>query len=149
MNLEYFGIINPKAVYRNLTVPELYEHALERGEGVIMDNGALLVKTGKYTGRSAQDKFIVDSEGVHDLIAWGKVNVPVKREKFDAIKSKMVAYLQGREVFVFDGFAGADKKYAKKFRVICGFRILYGFRRRPYNMGKQETQGAGAQRRTA
>ena len=119
MNLETLGIINPKAVYRNLTVPELYEHALERKEGVIMDNGALLVKTGKYTGRSAQDKFIVDSEGVHDLIAWGKVNVPVKREKFDAIKSKMVAYLQGRDVFVFDGFAGADKKYAKKFRVIC------------------------------
>ena len=119
MNLEYLGILNPKAVYRNLTVPELYEHALARKEGVIMDNGALLVKTGKYTGRSAQDKFIVDSEGVHDLIAWGKVNVPVKREKFDAIKSKMVAYLQGRDVFVFDGFAGADKKYAKKFRVIC------------------------------
>ncbi|MBQ4423060.1 MAG: phosphoenolpyruvate carboxykinase (ATP) [Clostridia bacterium] len=119
MDLEYLGIINPKAVYRNLTVPELYEHALERKEGVVMDNGALLVKTGKYTGRSAQDKFIVDSEGVHDLIAWGKVNVPVKREKFDAIKAKMVAYLQGRDVFVFDGFAGADKKYAKKFRVIC------------------------------
>ena len=119
MDLEYLGIINPKAVYRNLTVPELYEHALERKEGVIMDNGALLVKTGKYTGRSAQDKFIVDSEGVHDLIAWGKVNVPVKREKFDAIKAKMLAYLQGRDVFVFDGFAGADKKYAKKFRVIC------------------------------
>ncbi|MBR3038064.1 MAG: phosphoenolpyruvate carboxykinase (ATP) [Clostridia bacterium] len=121
MNLEHLGIIHPKAVYRNLTVPELYEHALERKEGVIMDNGALLVKTGKYTGRSAQDKFIVDSEGVHDLIAWGKVNVPVKREKFDAIKSKMVAYLQGRDVFVFDGFAGADKKYAKKFRVICEY----------------------------
>ncbi|MBQ2201957.1 MAG: phosphoenolpyruvate carboxykinase (ATP), partial [Clostridia bacterium] len=121
MNLEHLGIIRPKAVYRNLTVPELYEHALERKEGVIMDNGALLVKTGKYTGRSAQDKFIVDSEGVHDLIAWGKVNVPVKREKFNAIKSKMVAYLQGREVFVFDGFAGADKKYAKKFRVICEY----------------------------
>ena len=115
MNLETLGIIHPKAVYRNLTIPELVEHALERKEGVLMDNGALLVKTGKYTGRSAQDKFIVDSEGVHDLIAWGKVNVPVTREKFNAIRSKMVAYLQGRDVFVFDGFAGADKKYAKKF----------------------------------
>ena len=86
----------------------LVEKALERGEGKLMDNGALLVNTGKYTGRSPDDKFIVDSEGVHDEIAWGKVNRPISQEKFDAIYEKMVAYLQGREIFIFDGFAGAD-----------------------------------------
>ncbi|MBO4412248.1 MAG: phosphoenolpyruvate carboxykinase (ATP), partial [Lachnospiraceae bacterium] len=121
--MELYGLdqlgIAPKNVYRNLEPAVLTEFALKRGEGSLSDTGALVVTTGKYTGRSPKDKFIVDSEGVHDLIAWGKVNVPVKREKFDAIKSKMVAYLQGRDVFVFDGFAGADKKYAKKFRVIC------------------------------
>ena len=61
--LENLGIINPSAVYRNLTPAVLVEKALQRGEGKLMDNGALLVNTGKYTGRSPDDKFIVDSDG--------------------------------------------------------------------------------------
>ena len=116
--LEKLGIINPSAVYRNLTPAVLVEKALQRGEGKLMDNGALLVNTGKYTGRSPDDKFIVDSEGVHDEIAWGKVNRPISQEKFDAIYEKMVAYLQNREIFIFDGFAGADPAYTKGFRIV-------------------------------
>jgi len=76
------------------------------------------VKTGKYTGRSANDKFIVDTPAVHDEIAWGKVNRPIDKATYDAIYSKVVAYLQNREIFVFDGFAGADKKYMQRFRII-------------------------------
>ena len=116
--IEKYGIIGPKAVYRNLTPAQLTEAALRRGEGALSKTGALVVTTGKYTGRSPNDKFIVDTEGVHDDIAWGKVNRPISREKFDAIKGKVAAYLQGREVFIFDGYAGADPKYTKKFRVI-------------------------------
>ena len=81
--LEKLGIVNPKAVYRNFSPAVLTEMALARGDGELMDNGALLVKTGKYTGRSAKDKFIVDTLAVHGKIAWGKVNVPVSKEKFD------------------------------------------------------------------
>lgn len=110
--------MNAKAVYRNLSPAVLTEKALQRGEGVLSDTGALVVKTGKYTGRSAQDKFIVDTPDVHDQIAWGKVNVPISREKFNAIKAKVIAYLQNREIFVFDGMAGADKAYTKKFRIV-------------------------------
>ena len=116
--IEKFGILAPKAVYRNLTPAQLTEAALRRGEGSLSNTGALVVTTGKYTGRSPNDKFIVDSEGVHNDIAWGKVNRPISREKFDAIKGKVAAYLQGREIFIFDGFAGADPKYTKKFRII-------------------------------
>ena len=116
--IEKLGIIGPKAVYRNLTPAQLTEAALRRGEGTLSNTGALVVTTGKYTGRSPNDKFIVDTEGVHNEIAWGKVNRPISREKFDAIKGKVAAYLQGREVFIFDGFAGADKKYTQKFRVV-------------------------------
>lgn len=116
--LEKIGLIKPKAVYRNLTLAQLTEAALRRGEGTLSQTGALVVTTGKYTGRSPQDKFIVDSEGVHNEIAWGKVNRPISREKFDSIKGKMLAYMQNREVFIFDGYAGADKKYTKKFRIV-------------------------------
>ncbi len=122
MNIEAaladLGIINAKAVYRNLTPAELTEHALRRGEGTLSTTGALVVKTGKYTGRSANDKFIVDSEGVHDEIAWGSVNKPISQEKADAVYSKVIAYLQNKDVFVFDGFAGADPKHQKAFRVV-------------------------------
>ena len=116
--IEKMGILNPVAVYHNLGAAQLVEHALRRGEGKLNDTGALCVTTGKYTGRSPDDKFIVDVPSVHDDIAWGKVNRPISREKFLAIKAKAAAYLQNREVFVFDGYAGADKKYTQKFRII-------------------------------
>ncbi|MBQ7642448.1 MAG: phosphoenolpyruvate carboxykinase (ATP) [Clostridia bacterium] len=116
--LEKLGIINPLNVYRNLTPAELTERALARGEGKLSNTGALVVYTGKYTGRSPNDKFIVDSKGVHDEIAWGKVNVPIEQAKFDALYEKVVAYLQNREIFIFDGFAGADAKYRKSFRIV-------------------------------
>ena len=112
------GIAGDGVVYRNLPVPELVMMALERGEGVLSDTGALSVETGKYTGRSPKDKFIVDTPAVHDEIAWGKVNVPISREKFELIKGKMLAYLQNLELFVFDGFAGADPKYTRSFRIV-------------------------------
>jgi len=116
--LEKLGIIHPKAVYRNLSPAELTQIALRRGEGILSDTGALVVQTGKYTGRSPKDKFIVDTKGVHDQINWGKVNVPISREAFNQIKGKMAAYLQDREIFIFDGMAGADPHCTKKFRII-------------------------------
>ncbi len=116
--LEKLGILNPTAVWRNLSPAALVEAALRRGEGQLSDKGALVVTTGKYTGRSPEDKFVVDTPGIHDDINWGKINVPIERAKFDAIKEKLCAYLQNREVFIFDGFAGADPAYTKKFRII-------------------------------
>jgi phosphoenolpyruvate carboxykinase (ATP) len=116
--VEKLGIIGAKAVYRNLPVSQLTEAALRRGEGTLSNTGALVVTTGKYTGRSPDDKFIVDTPAIHDRIAWGKANKPISREKFDAIRGKAAAYLQNREVFIFDGMAGADPKYTQKFRVI-------------------------------
>ncbi|MCR5481271.1 MAG: phosphoenolpyruvate carboxykinase (ATP) [Clostridia bacterium] len=116
--IEKYGIFAPKEVHHNLTPAQLTEAALRRGEGSLCSNGALVVTTGKYTGRSPDDKFIVDTPTIHDEIAWGKVNRPISREKFNAIKGKLAAYLQGREVFIFDGYAGADKTYTQKFRII-------------------------------
>ncbi len=116
--LEKLGIINPKAVYCNLSPALLVEKALSRGEGRLSATGALVVTTGKYTGRSPNDKFTVDTPDIHGEIDWGKVNVALSDEKFQAIKNRVFAYLQGREIFVFDGFAGAEPKSSKRFRVI-------------------------------
>ena len=112
------GIAGSGVAYRNLAPAQLVEAALRRGEGTLSDTGALVVKTGKYTGRSPNDKFIVDTPAVHDEIAWGKINVPIEKARFDAIKAKILAYLQNKELFVFDGFAGADPKYTKRFRIV-------------------------------
>ena len=116
--VESLGIIAPKAVYRNLTPAQLTEHAVARGEGTLSNTGALVVTTGAYTGRSPNDRFVVDTPSIHDEIDWGNVNVPISPEKFDAIYGKMMAYLQGREIFIFDGFAGADPKYNLSIRVV-------------------------------
>lgn len=116
--IESLGIIAPKAVYRNLTPAQLVEYALARGEGKLANTGALVVTTGKYTGRSPNDRFVVDTPAIHDDIDWGKVNVPISPEKFEGIYNRMMAYLQGRDIFVFDGFAGADEKYHLPVRVI-------------------------------
>ena len=120
--METYGLdklgIAASEVYRNLCPAVLVEKALERKEGTLMSTGALLVNTGKYTGRSPKDKFIVDTPAVHDNIAWGSVNVPIGKEAFELLKKDMIDYLAGKEVYIFDGFAGADEQYRRKFRVI-------------------------------
>ena len=116
--IEKWGITSPSAVHRNWTPAQLTEAALRRGEGSLSNTGALVVTTGKYTGRSPKDKFIVDTPSIHNDIAWGKVNRPISREAFNSIRDKIANYLNGKEVFIFDGFAGADKTYTQKFRVI-------------------------------
>lgn len=117
--LEAMGILEPSAIFRNLSAAELTEWALDRGEGILSETGALVIQTGKYTGRSPDDRFVVDFPAVHDMIDWGKINVPISREKADAIYGKMCAYMQGREVFIVDGFVGADPEYALPIRVVC------------------------------
>ncbi len=104
--------------HRNLTPSQLVEAALRRNEGELSENGALVVKTGKYTGRAANDKFIVDVPSVHDDINWGSVNRPISQETFDMLFERGLEYLRDKEVFVFDGFAGADTDYSLNFRVI-------------------------------
>ncbi len=110
--------IKASSVRRNLSPTVLIEKAIRNGEGILTDTGALAVTTGKFTGRSPHDKYIVDTDGVHDKINWGDVNHPIGRDVFNAIKNEMAAFLGGHEVYVFDGFAGADPKYRRKFRVI-------------------------------
>ena len=81
--LEILGLRNPENVYRNLSIAQLVEHSLARGEGTLSESGALVVNTGKYTGRSPEDKFIVKDEVTEGCIDWGKVNVAISRDNYD------------------------------------------------------------------
>ncbi len=116
--LEQQGLANLQAAHWNLSEAELYEQALVRGEGVVAEGGPLVVRTGHHTGRSANDKFTVQEASSQDNIWWGAVNKPFAPENFDSLHQRMLAYLQGREVFVQDCWAGADGGYRLPVRVI-------------------------------
>jgi phosphoenolpyruvate carboxykinase (ATP) len=102
------GIRVASALHANLTAPTLITHALRKGEGRLSAEGAMIVRTGVHTGRSAGDKFVVDEPGTSGDVWWGKVNQKLPMEKFAALKGRVQAYLQGRELFTQDLYAGAD-----------------------------------------
>jgi phosphoenolpyruvate carboxykinase (ATP) len=105
-------------LYRNLSVPLLIEIALYRREGNLSSTGAFSVKTGKFTGRSPDDRYIVDDEYTHNSVHWGKVNHSISEENFEKIFTRMKKYVEGKEFFIFDGFVGADNKTRLPIRVI-------------------------------
>ncbi len=102
--------------HANLPPAALYEHAIRRGEGIIVDGGPLVVRTGKHTGRSPQDKYIVDEPAIHDQVWWGGFNRPISEERYDAIRARMIAHLAEKELFVQEGFVGADPAYRRSLR---------------------------------
>ncbi len=97
----------------------LVEHAVTRGEGRLTRRGALVFQTGKYTGRSPKDKFIVREPSCEAHVDWGAVNQPFEPAKFDALEARVRAYLQGREVWVQDAFGGTDPTHQLPIRVVC------------------------------
>lgn len=118
---KYLSMVDgASCVHANLTAPELVEKAVLRGEGTLTSSGALRVATGKYTGRSPDDKFIVETPAVYSDIAWGS-NKAFSGEQFIQLHNRMKAYMQNREMFVFDGFAGADEKNCVKVRFVNEF----------------------------
>lgn len=116
--LENYGIANAGTVYWNQATPILYEQSIRRGEAVMTHLGPLLIRTGLHTGRSPNDRFIVREPGTEDDIWWGKVNRPFAPEKFDTLLGHVRSYMQNQDLFVFDGYVGADPIYRRKVRVI-------------------------------
>ena len=107
------------SVHVDMVPAELVEQALSRKEGKLASNGSLVVETGKYTGRSPKDRFVVDTPEIHDTIAWGNVNVPISQESYEKVRDGVAAYLGERDLFVVRGLAGADRAHARKFMVAC------------------------------
>ncbi|MGH6946207.1 MAG: phosphoenolpyruvate carboxykinase (ATP) [Kiloniellales bacterium] len=116
--LERHGIKNSGIVHWNLSAPALYDHTLKRGEGVLADGGALVVRTGLHTGRSPKDRFIVEEPGSRDEVDWGEVNRAIPPEGYARLRAKAIGYLQRRDLFVQDLEAGADPDYRLRLRVV-------------------------------
>ncbi|HYK72750.1 MAG TPA: phosphoenolpyruvate carboxykinase (ATP) [Pseudoneobacillus sp.] len=116
---ELNGLLQSQNIHLQLSVPQLVEKVLKRNEGILTSTGAIRATTGKYTGRSPKDKYIVDEASVSKKISWGSVNQPISEDAFSKLYTKVINYLQEKdEVFVFKGFAGADKKYRLSIQVI-------------------------------
>ncbi len=105
--------------HRNLPTAVLVEQAVARGEGTFADSGALVFLTGKYTGRSPKDKFLVREASVEAEVDWGETNQPFEPARFDALLGRVRDHLKEREVWVQDAFGGADPTHRLPIRVVC------------------------------
>lgn len=110
--------LRPLRVHRNLDPAEITSIAVNAGEGIVSSTGALAVRTGRYTGRSPNDRFIIDDKTTHDSVDWGSINHAFDAAKFDALAERMKRSIDGKEIYVFDGFVGADPSTQMRIRVV-------------------------------
>ena len=129
-DLSIYGIKNVTANW-NLSPEELQKITVEKGMGRETKNGTLAINTGKFTGRSPQDRFIVKDEYTADKVWWGKTNKPVSTENFEKLKKNVVAYLSNKELYVRDGSVCADPTYKTDIRTITEYPWSSSF---VYNM---------------
>jgi phosphoenolpyruvate carboxykinase (ATP) len=118
--LEAHGISPHGEVFWNPTVSMCVMHALARENGRLAEGGSLVVETGRHTGRSPKDRFVVREPGSEDRIAWGAINQPIAEESFDSLRERIVAHLEEGDVYVVDAFAGADPAHRLAVRVVTG-----------------------------
>src|SRR5688572_6907297 len=118
IDLSEHGIDTHGEVRRNPTTSVLYTDALERHEGRLAEGGPLAVDTGRHTGRSPKDKFVVREPGSEGRIWWGDVNAELAEDRFESLREKVVAHLGERDLYVVDAFAGADPKHRIALRVL-------------------------------
>jgi len=117
--LENHGLANLRMAYWNLPTEALYEEIAFRKEARISHMGAIVANTGKHTARSANDKFIVKEPMTEEKIWWGQYNRPFSPDKFHDLYNRLQGFLQGRDLFVQDCYAGADPNYRMPIRIIC------------------------------
>lgn len=110
--------LSAKTVKYQLSVAELVEEALKNGEGTLAASGALAVDTGKFTGRSPKDRFIVCDEVTENTVWWGDINIKISPSNFNSLFDKITAYLSSKQIYVRDAYACARESYKTTIRVI-------------------------------
>jgi phosphoenolpyruvate carboxykinase (ATP) len=116
--LEAHGLDPRGRIFWQPSTALLYTHAIERGDARLAEGGALVVDTGRHTGRSPKDRFVVREPESEDRIGWSDINRPIEEESFEGLREKLVAHLEERDVYVVDAFAGADPAHRLGLRVI-------------------------------
>lgn len=116
--LDMHGLEPREAVNWNLSPVQLYERALERGEGRLAHMGAFIAVTTPHTGRSPGDRFIVRESLTGDTVDWDSVGAPLSEEHFSALREEVIAFLNGQELFVRDARVGADPNHSLNVRVV-------------------------------
>ncbi len=119
--LRALGINNPSSVFYNLTPSELVQRSLDENMGVITDEGALLIMTGKFTGRSPKDRFIVKDEMTANTVDWNQINLPFEGAKFDQLNEKILTYFENKPVYVQEAYACADPRYRLNIRLVAEY----------------------------
>jgi phosphoenolpyruvate carboxykinase (ATP) len=112
------GLAGGRMVHANLQAAPLMAQALRRGEGTLSASGALVVRTGVHTGRSVQDKFVVDEDDTRDEIWWGKINQKISPQGFNRLVDQVRGYLQGQILFTQDLYAGASPRHRVRVRLV-------------------------------
>jgi phosphoenolpyruvate carboxykinase (ATP) len=142
ISLDDCGIKNAGDVYHNLPTPALYEQIVRRREGFIAHLGPIVVRTGHHTGRSPDDKFIVKERSSQNRIWWSKGNKPFQTARFDALYHRLAAYLQGRDVYIQDCYAGADTRYRVPIRIVTEYAWHNLFARNMFIQIKDEDEAS-------
>jgi len=117
--LSYLTAFKPQKVHWNLSPHELVEHSIRRNQGVLSDQGALCILTGRFTGRSPKDRYIVKDGTTDNRVDWGDINKPISADQYEQLEEGILAHYANEEVFVQDAYACADKDYRLKVRVIA------------------------------
>jgi len=133
--LENIGLKNHKKAYWNLNPAELYEEILQNGEGILTEDFAIRILTGKYTGRSPKDRFIVDQDSINGNIDWNDINKPIQEKVFDDLYEKVIAHLRKNKIYIMDMFAGAEQDHRLPLRIVseAAYHALFSYNmfRRP------------------
>ena len=116
--LEAHGLDPRGSVFWNPSASMCYTHSLAREEARLAEGGPLVVDTGRHTGRSPNDRFVVREPGSEERIAWGSVNQPISEDCYDGLRDKVVARIETGDVYVVDAFAGADPAHRLAVRVV-------------------------------
>ncbi|MFL5735248.1 MAG: phosphoenolpyruvate carboxykinase [Chloroflexia bacterium] len=136
------ALFEPDPSTHNLSTAQLYEEAITNREGLLGATGSLVVSTGQYTGRSPKDKFVVREPSSEDKIWWGTVNQPLDEDKFDALRDRMLDYVEGKRLYTQDLFVGADPSYRLSVRITTESAWANLFARNLFiRPGKQELAG--------
>ena len=120
LDLQKLGLNDDLVISRNLSYQDLVLDIVNNGEGYIASSGAVMIDSGKYTGRSPKDKYIVDEISSNDKIWWGEVNQKISEKIFDHLYSQVIKYYNNSKTktYMFDGFAGAEEAYNLSVRFL-------------------------------